>query len=134
MSECLAGNNFGGLGFVSDTLVRSKKQEVKNLQSQKEKGHWSEAQRRRDGGGDGAALDVVLVRAVGLQCSGGVGEVLVSYEHGESDAESESSHDEQKLQVGQGVRRVGKEVNAGLSERRDGAVGWASSGKRNKSK
>ena len=54
-------------------------------------------------GEGGCALDVVLVRAVGLQGSGGVGEVLVGYEHGESDAESESSHDEQKLQVGAGV-------------------------------
>ncbi len=54
-------------------------------------------------GEGGGALDVVLVRAVRLQGSGGVGEVLVGYEHGESDAESESSHDEQKLQVGAGV-------------------------------
>ena len=44
------------------------------------------------------ALDVVFVRAVGLQHVSGVGEVLVGDEHGEGDAKSKSCNDEQHLQ------------------------------------
>jgi hypothetical protein len=53
------------------------------------------------------ALDVVLIRAVGLQRILGLGEVLVSNEHGQRDAKSESRHDEQHLkQVGGGRVRM----------------------------